>query len=73
MRPSLRIVFVIICIPDCCASDFMRKVFVGAELVIQRRMLARGLDAIREEGAGYMFFNGRGMVWIGRRQRWCHD
>lgn len=73
MRPSLGIVLVVIRIPYGCASDLVGEVFVRTELVVQWRMLARGLDTIRKNGAGQLFFNGRCMVWIIGRQPWCHN
>lgn len=51
MRPSLWIVDVVMGIPYGGPSDFMREMLERTELVVQRRMLAGGLDAIRKDGA----------------------
>ena len=50
MGPSLWIVLVVVRVPYCRARDVVGKVLVRAQLVVQRGMLARGLDAIREDG-----------------------
>ena len=57
MGPSLWIVLVVICIPYSGASDLTREVLVRKELMVERRMLARGLDAVREDGAGHLLFD----------------
>lgn len=57
MRPSLWVVDVVMGIPYGGPSDFMRKIVKGTELVVQRRMLTRGLDAIRKDGARDLFFD----------------
>ena len=37
--------------------DLVWEVFVRAELVVQRRMLAGGLDSVRKDGGWHLFLN----------------
>ena len=57
MGPSLWIVLVVIRIPYGGASDLMREVVVRSDLMVKRRMLARGLDAVRKDGARHLLFD----------------
>lgn len=45
MSPSLRIVSIVLSLPNCRTSDFLWIFRVRFELVVQWRMLARGFDA----------------------------
>ena len=57
MCPSLWIVLVVIGIPYGGAMDLVWEVLVRAELVVQRRMLAGGLDSVGKDGARYLLLS----------------
>jgi hypothetical protein len=52
MRPFLGVVAVLGCRPDGRACDFLGKVLEGLDVLVQRGVLARCLEAVGEEGEG---------------------
>lgn len=46
MGPSLRIIGIVFTLPNGRTSDFLWKIRVGFELVVQGRMLARSFDTV---------------------------
>ena len=49
MSPFLGVIPVLLCLPDRTPCDLLRVLVEGQDVVIQRGMLAGGLQAIRED------------------------
>lgn len=49
MGPFLRIVLVVLSLPDCWAGDFLGEFGERSDLVVERGLLAGGLQAIGED------------------------
>lgn len=50
MRPFLGMVAVLGCCPDGRAGDFLGEALEGLEVLVERRVLARCLEAVGEDG-----------------------
>lgn len=52
MRPLLRVTTVLLGLPDRPTRDLLGELLEGADMVVQRGMLAGGLEAIGEDIPG---------------------
>jgi hypothetical protein len=60
MSPSFRIVLIVFGFPNGGTCYFRRKLRERADEVVERRVLPRGFNAIGEDGAGDLLFEGVG-------------
>jgi hypothetical protein len=77
MNPSFRVIGVVLGLPDSLSLDLLREVGVVSDQVIQRRVLATGLDAVGEDFSIHRLL-GRacqrvGGLWLRLKEGWCHD